>query len=100
MDFETRLSPQDELKYMVWKSMVAPNDSGHDYDFRGAFKAGVQPDPQTGHWPDTFKKPNHPTFSDESIYAKQVPELAGHWNGDQFVPPKQQFNILLSKLLQ
>jgi hypothetical protein len=78
------------MLFQLWKSQYAPKDSGYDYDLRGAFKAGLTPDPKTGHWPDTFKKPNHPTFSNESIYAKIRPDLAGQWAGanrDQYVSP-------------
>ena len=85
--YDTQLSSEDESKYQDWKKKYAPKDSGSDYDLRGAFKAGVKPDPETGHWPDTFKKPNHPTFSNESVYAKFAPEKAGHWEGDKFIPP-------------
>jgi hypothetical protein len=88
--YDTPLKPDEETAFQAWKKQYAPKDSGADYDLRGAFKAGLKPDPQTGHWPDTFKKPNHPTFSDESIYAKNRPDLAGHWTGphhDQYVPP-------------
>ena len=88
--YETKLTPDEEKEFQKWKAKVAPNDSGQDYDLRGAFKAGVEPDPQTGHMPDTFKKPNHPTFSNESQYAPQAPNLAGQWTGpnhDVFVPP-------------
>ncbi len=88
--FETPLTTSEEAKFKTWKQKYAPNDSGEDYDLRGAFKAGLTPDPETGHWPDTFKKPNHPTFSNESQYAVgPYAPLAGHWTGpnhDQFVP--------------
>lgn len=80
----TSLSPPEESKYQSWKSRYAPNDSGDDYDLRGAFKAGLTPDAKTGHWPDTYKKPNHPTFSDQSIYAKEG--NPGHWVGEKFMP--------------
>ncbi|HXK19672.1 MAG TPA: hypothetical protein VNG33_17800, partial [Polyangiaceae bacterium] len=40
-----------------------------DYDYQAAERAGVKPDPATGHMPDTFKKPNHMTFSNESQYS-------------------------------
>lgn len=91
-NFDTVLPPKQEAAYQTWKAKVAPNDSGADYDFRGAFAAGVKPldssDPaQDGHWPDTFKKPSEPTFSVESQYAKFAPSLAGHWEGDTYVPP-------------
>jgi hypothetical protein len=85
--YDTVLSPSDEQSFQAWKKQYAPNDSGADYDLRGVFKAGLKPDPNTDHWPDTFKKPNHPTFSDESQYAVgDNAAKAGHWNGDMFVP--------------
>jgi hypothetical protein len=76
--YETALNGDEEQAFAAWKAKVAPKDDGSDYDLRGAFKAGVVPN-QQGHWPDTFKKPNHPTFSNESIYAKDAPEKAGQW---------------------
>ena len=85
--FETPLSPDEESRFQKWKAINAPKDSGQDYDLRGAFKAGLTP-AENGHWPDTYKKPNHPTFSDESIYAPLAPERAGHWQGETFVPVK------------
>ena len=89
-EYETQLTPSDEEKFQTWKKQYAPNDSGADYDLRGAFKSGLMPDATSGHWPDTFKKPNHPTFSDQSIYAKDRPDLAGHWEGEQYVPPQNK----------
>jgi hypothetical protein len=85
-EFETALSPEQESAFHVWKNLNAPADSGADYDLRGAFKGGLSP-AENGHWPDTFKKPNHPTFSNESIYATERPDLAGRWNGEQYMPP-------------
>lgn len=90
--FDTPLPPDQETAFQAWKAQNAPNDSGQDYDLRGAFKAGVGPDLTTGHWPDTFKKPNHPTFSVESQYASAAPEKAGHWEGDKFIPPTAAFD--------
>ena len=84
--FNTKLTPQEEVAFQSWKQRNAPRDSGEDYDLRGAFKAGLQPDPETGHWPDTFKKPNHPTFSDESQYAQYG--KPGRWDGETYVPPQ------------
>jgi hypothetical protein len=85
--YETRLAPDEEEAFQTWKQRYAPKDSGIDYDLRGAFKAGLAPG-KDGHWPDTFKKPNHPTFSNESIYSLDRPDLAGHWQGDKYIPPK------------
>lgn len=85
--YDTQLNPQEESIFQQWKKTNAPNDSGADYDLRGAYKAGLNP-AANGHWSDEFKKPNHPTFSNESKYSKENPSLpAGSWNGDTFIPP-------------
>jgi GGDEF domain-containing protein len=85
--FNTILSPADERHFQTWKQQYAPHDSGDDYDLRGAFSAGLRPNAQTGHWPDRFKKPNHPTFSNESQYA--LYGRPGHWQGETFIPPSR-----------
>lgn len=87
-NYNTRLSPSEEKDFAGWKAKNAPNDSGVDYDLRGAYKAHLEKDIKSGHWSDRFKKPNHPTFSDQSQYAKEAPEKAGHWNGDVYVKPQ------------
>jgi len=86
--FDSPIEPEREAAFQAWKAKYAPKDSGVDYDLRGAFLAGLTPDPKTGHWADYFKKPNHPTFSVESIYARERPDLAGRWEGETFIPPK------------
>ena len=87
--YETLLEPVDELRFRQWKERHAPKDSGADYDLRGAFQSGVTP-AANGHWPDTYKKPNHPTFSVESQYARLAPERAGRWSGEMYIPPRQE----------
>lgn len=93
--YETKLTPSEELHFQQWKHKYAPDDSGFDYDLRGAFLDGLKPDGKTGHWDDKFKKPNHPTFSIYSKYAPYRPDLAGTWKGDKYIPPnpdiKQDF---------
>lgn len=84
--YTTQLSPIQEQEFQRWKAVYAPKDSGKDYDLRGAFKEGLEPG-KDGHWSDKYKKPNHPTFSDQSIYAKDAPEKAGHWDGDKYIKP-------------
>lgn len=70
--------------FLKWKEQNAPNDSGADYDLRGAYEAGLKP-AENGHWSDRFKLPNHPTFSDEADAAKADPNLPrGHWEGEIF----------------
>ena len=87
--FETTLTPAQEQRFQAWKRMYAPNDSGEDYDLRGAFLSGMTGPDENGHWPDTFKKPNHPTFSNESKYAmgEFARPRAGKWDGDIFLEP-------------
>lgn len=88
--YDTVLSSADEKAFQAWKGEYAPRDSGADYDLRGAFKAGLKPSEENGHWPDTFKKPNHPTFSVESKFAiGDDAKLAGSWNGEEYIPAKQ-----------
>jgi hypothetical protein len=36
----------------------------------------------SGHLPDTFKKPNHPTFSKDSMYSIPGIQEGGEWNKD------------------
>lgn len=83
--YNTVLSPDEEKNFGPWKDEHAPQDSGVDYDLRGAFKEGLKPGPD-GHWADTYKKPNHPTFSDQSKYKDYG--NPGKWEGDTFVPPE------------
>lgn len=84
---DTRLSPEQEMNFQQWKSINAPNDSGVDYDLRGAFLDGMNRDAASGHFDDKFKKPNHPTFSTFSKFAQDFPENAGSWNGSSYIPP-------------
>lgn len=83
-NFNTQLSPEAEERFQKWKAKMAPHDTGEDYDLRGAFQAGLTPDVENGHWSDQFKKPNHPTFSTESQYARFG--TPGTWQGDTYVP--------------
>ena len=86
--WNTVLTTDEEAEYVTWKVTYEVDASDEiDYDYRGAFKAGLTPDLETEHWPDTYKKPNHPTFSNESIYAYLMPHLAGSWSGTTFVAP-------------
>lgn len=81
------LSPEVK-KYQDWLSKNNLRDTDrYDYDMQGAYMAGIQPS-ENGHLPDTYKKPNHMTFSDESIFHggtmtfKDSPDYiaeGGHW---------------------
>lgn len=69
--FNTKLSPQQEAQFQA----AYPNANDlYDYDLRGAWLSGAAK-AKNGHLPDTYKKPNHPTFSAESQYS--TPDAPG-----------------------
>jgi hypothetical protein len=79
--YNTKLSPAEEKAFLLWaKDRVRDT---YDYDLRGAYKANAQ-EAANGHLPDTYKKPNHPTFSDQSQYNNVDGYTGGQWlsNGE------------------
>lgn len=77
--FDTKLSPQDEARFQQWMRTLPANlQSTEDYDLRGAWKSNAQA-ATNGHLPDTWKKPNHPTFSSESMYSSPANGQGGNW---------------------
>ena len=89
--YNTKLTDEEEAKYQKWAKENKREKDTYDYDMRGAWKSGVgQAD--NGHFPDTYKKPNHPTFSDESQYHGKDDNEGGKWSEKdgrtQFKPGK------------
>lgn len=86
----TKLTPAEEANFQNWAKQNNIPDVDHPdsfYDYRGFWKMskGLPHAPGSDqHFPDTFKQHGHPTFSNESAYAKGD---GGHWQGDTFVPP-------------
>ena len=82
--YNTPLTPAEELAYQNWaqiQSAVQGRDISRDlfdYDMRGAFKSGALQS-ENGHYPDTYKKPNHPTFSTDSQYHGADGHQGGTW---------------------
>ena len=96
---DTALSPSDEKKFQLWANTYSSPDVNlsdtRDYDMRGYFKEfGASPHKIGDHFVDTYKKPNHITFSDGSKYhTEEVP--GGTWDEDAqkkdvFIPAPQQ----------
>lgn len=79
--YNTKLSPEDEKKFEAWAKANGRLGDVADYDLRGAWKANAK-EADNGHLPDTFKKPNHPTFSDESQYSNPTNGVGGKWQQD------------------
>ena len=79
--YNTQLSPREEALFQDWLSTTGRQGDLYDYDLRGAWKSGdVFKLDGRGHLPDTYKKPNHPTFSNESQYSGQDGFVGGHWS--------------------
>ena len=87
--YNTNLSADDEAKYQAWlkdRSAKQGRDLSKDeidYDLRGFWKSGAAT-ADNGHGTDEYKKPNHPTFSNESKYHGSKDEsgttnIGGEW---------------------
>ena len=104
-DYETKLNPEDEKKFQSWldknhkEGKIAHGDYrfykekgyGYNYDFRAAYKDNEKSEVNTvdkqWHWGDVGKKPNHPTFSNQSKYYPKAaaPGVGGYWKGEQYI---------------
>jgi len=76
--------PGDDPAFDAWKARNAPKDSGFDYDHYAQFKDlnGADPSKDSrGHGTDKYKRPNHPTFSDQSVYSNPKTP-GGKWSPD------------------
>lgn len=76
--YNTKLSPAEEADFQKWAVQNNKTKDTFDYDLRGAWKEGSA---GTGgaHSPDTYKKPNHPTFSNQSKYNGAEGKTGGEW---------------------
>jgi hypothetical protein len=90
-NYNTPLNAQEQAKYKQWIPQSEAlhqrplTDDNIDYDMQGYAKSlGFKPW-QPGHGVDTFKKPNHMTFSDQSRYHGTPDPVngganqGGHW---------------------
>lgn len=66
-NFNTKLSPEKEAQFKDWALKNNRLQDQQDYDIRGFWSSGGLLS-DNGHASDMYKKPNHPTFSDQSIY--------------------------------
>jgi hypothetical protein len=89
--YNTTLTPEQETKSQA--QMGDRIGDLRDYDLRGAWLADTKA-AGNGHLPDTWKKPNHPTFSTDSQYStKEMP--GGTWSqfGHEWAFTPSQFNL-------
>ena len=76
-NFNTKLTDEEEASFQQWAAQESEKSGRdkfrdlEDYDLKGAWKElqkGTMSEDERGHLGDKYKKPNHPTFSDQSIY--------------------------------
>jgi hypothetical protein len=97
-NFNTPLSPEDEEKFQEWlvkKSAALGRDVSldiGDYDVRGGRPWEEEDVDERGHGSDRHKKPNHPTFSNESIYHGKNGFEGGHWGDGTFTAGKSNLD--------
>lgn len=92
-NFNTPLTPEEEKKFQGWAQEHGKNPDMEtiDYDLRGFWK-NKEEFADNGHGSDRYKKPNHPTFSDQSQYhGAEAPwgsYVGGQWSdtGKSFTP--------------
>lgn len=94
--YNTPLSPIEQGLYSQWLEKLPEHQRNtYDYDMQGAWLGGAG-QASNGHFPDTYKKPNHPTFSDQSKYSGQDGYVGGHWadaGNDKWVYSASPTNI-------
>lgn len=95
--YNTKLSPTEELQFQKWAIHAGRSKDTYDYDLRGAWKelnTGKMSEDARGHLGDKYKKPNHPTFSDQSTYHGKDGNVGGTWgrqgDKDTFTPSASQ----------
>ena len=81
--YNTTLSSEEEAQFQKWAQQQGGEGDVYDYDLRGAWKelkSGEMSEDARGHLGDKYKKPNHPTFSDQSQYNGFDGYVGGTWS--------------------
>lgn len=109
--YNTQLTPEEMLQYNDWANQQSKiinrnvlNDQ-YDYDMQGWWKNNKNVDLKGGHLTDQYKKPNHPTFSDQSQYHGVDEHQGGIWEqmpdkSWSFVPGNTNLKMYRPKELQ
>jgi hypothetical protein len=93
----------DYKTWLAYKSHLEGRDVSrdeHDYDLEGYYNTLKATPVEGGHLPDTFKKPNHPTFSDQSQYHVPVIQQGGSWDGNEFTPSEHNLKNMSAPQMQ
>lgn len=87
--FNTTLQPTEEMQFQgLLRERPSLGYDLEDYDVRGAYRTG-EIAREGAHGTDRYKKPNHPTFSGESIYANEETP-GGVWGEGYYMPSRTQ----------
>ncbi len=78
--YNTKLTDAEEKQFQEWAAKNNRTKDTEDYDLRGFWK-NKEDFADNGHGSDRYKKPNHPTFSDQSQYST-ANNRGGKWTED------------------
>jgi len=98
--YNTPLSPPEEQQFQAWAAQSGHANDTYDYDLRGMWKSGGSFDAARGHGTDRFKKPNHPTFSDQSQYHGVDGYQGGTWGEGTFTPTPHNLQMMSPPAMQ
>jgi len=94
--FNTPLTEEEQKEFDNWVAQESKRrgrnilmDKGA-YDVQGFWKSGDYTRMKDGHGFDTWKKPNHPTFSNQSIYHGVDGFYGGNWTPESGYQPSKQ----------
>ena len=95
--YNTQLKPREKRRFNRWVAKESQRQ-GRDilmdagaYDVQGFWKSGdYKRMDQDNHGSDTWKKPNHPTFSNQSRYHGADGWYGGNWTEDGGYQPSKQ----------
>lgn len=100
--YNTQLNPVEQVYFNAWADKNNRANDAYDYDIQGAFRdlmSGQMTESQNRHLGDKYKKPNHPTFSNQSIYSTTEMQ-GGNWVGMDFQPSAQNLRNMPLPVLQ
>lgn len=104
-EYNTKLSQLEEKEFQKWAKEQGRERDLFNYDLRGAWKemqSGTMQEDDRGHLGDKYKKPNHPTFSNQSIYSNEK-NVGGKWeerNGQTVFTPGRELSKAEANYLQ
>lgn len=97
-EYNTPLTPKEEAAYQKWaeeRSKIEGRDvleDQQDYDLRGYWKKNANAKvAANSHLTDEFKKPNHPTFSEQSKYSGTDSPFGGKFKGGTWAADGSSF---------